>query len=136
MLFYGFECLLQILNYIINMLRADGQTDRVGPDALLCQFLLVELGMGGGCRMNHQTLHIRHVGQQREQFQVVYEVLGLAGIPLDLKGKYGTAPIGKILPIQRLLLWIIGHGRMMYSVRAAALELFRESSREMAEKYR
>ena len=66
------------------MLRANGQTDCVGPDPLVGQLLRRELGMGGGGRVDNQRLHVRHVRQQGKHLQVVDKPVGLRLPPLDL----------------------------------------------------
>ena len=45
------------------MFRADGQPDGVGLDALIQKFFLAELAVGGCSRMDHQALHICHIGK-------------------------------------------------------------------------
>ena len=50
------------------MLRADGESDGTGTDSLVRQFPGGELGMGGRGRVDHQALHVGHVGQQRKDF--------------------------------------------------------------------
>ncbi len=46
------ERFLQILYNIINMLRANGKADGIGPNALVCQFFIIQLRMRGGSRMD------------------------------------------------------------------------------------
>ena len=67
------EACLQICDNIVDMLRADGEADGVLLDILLRQFLRGQLRMGGGVGVDDQALHIRHVGQQGEELQVVNE---------------------------------------------------------------
>ena len=68
------------------MFRTDGETDGAGPDALVFQFLRGELGMSGGCGMNHQALDVRHIGQQGEDLQMVDEGPGFLLAAFDFKG--------------------------------------------------
>ncbi len=68
------EACLQIGDDIIDVLGADGQADGVLVDLLLGQLLIVQLAVGGGCRVDDQTLHIRNVCQQREDLQVIDEL--------------------------------------------------------------
>lgn len=58
--FFGSGCksLFQIGKHIVDMLGADGQAD-------------------GGCGMNHQGLPIGNIGKQREDFQIVDELVRL-----------------------------------------------------------
>ena len=55
---HGLKAVFQIRQNVIDMLDADGETNGARGDAGLLKFLLRQLGMGGGGRMNHQTLHI------------------------------------------------------------------------------
>ena len=57
--------------------------------------------------MDCQGLHICYVGKQREQLQLIDEILCLLCITLDLKGKDRTAAIRKILLVKLLLLRIL-----------------------------
>ena len=65
------KAFFEIGNDVINMLGADGQADGIGLDALIEQFLLRKLGMGGSRGMNDKRFHIGDVGKQREDFEVV-----------------------------------------------------------------
>ena len=56
------------------MLRSNAQTHGSWRDVLFGQFLRRELRVGGGVGMNHQALHIGHVGQQREDLQGIDEL--------------------------------------------------------------
>ena len=94
-LFYCRKAMIQICDNIINMLRANGQPDGVGLDAHIQQLLLRQLRMGGGGRMDHQRLYIRHIGQQGEDLQMIDECKCLLLTTLDLKGEDGCTPLGK-----------------------------------------
>ena len=82
------------------MFRADGQPDGVGLDALIQQFFRAQLAVGGGSRMDHQTLYIRHIGKQGEDLQAVDKLMGFLHAALDLKGKDRAAATREILFIQ------------------------------------
>ena len=73
-LLYCLECLVQVLNDIIDILSSDGKTDGVWFDSLIQQFFLGALAVSGGCRMDHQRFYVGNVSQQREQFQIVDEI--------------------------------------------------------------
>ena len=90
----GGKALLQIGNDVIDVLGADGQADGVGLDALVQQLLGGQLGVSGGGGVNHQGLHIGHVGQQGEDFQIVDELVSLLLAALDFKGEDGSAAVG------------------------------------------
>ena len=55
------------------MFRADGQTDCIGLDALIQQFFRAQLAVGGGSRMDHQTLITGFPGETDEQFDRLAE---------------------------------------------------------------
>ena len=55
--------------------------------------------------MNHQTLHVSHIGQQREDLQGIDELPGLFLSTLDLEGEDGAATIGEVLLVQ-LMVWM------------------------------
>ena len=59
--------------------------------------------MGRGGRVNDQTLDVRHVGQQGENFQIVNELVSFLHAALDLKGEDGRAAVGEILLIQGVI---------------------------------
>ena len=93
---YGGKALLQVGQNIVNMLRTDGQADGVGAYPLVQQLLGGELGVGSGGRMDYKGLHVRHISQEGENFQMVDEPVGLRLPALDLKGKDGAAAVRKI----------------------------------------
>lgn len=92
---YSLECLLQIGQDIVDMLRSDGQAHRAWPDAGLGQLLLAHLGMGGTGRMDGQGLDVRHIGQQGKHLQPVDEGPGRSAPPRISKVKMEPAPLGK-----------------------------------------
>lgn len=73
----GCKSLFQIGKNIVDMLGADGQADGVGLDARIQHLPGSRLGVGGGCGMNHQGLPIGNIGKQREDFQIVDELVRL-----------------------------------------------------------
>ena len=85
------------------MLRTDGKADGAGRNALVFQLRFRQLGMGGGSRMDHQALHVRHVGQQGEYLQVVDKLPGRFLAAFDLKSEDGGAAVGEILLVQRMI---------------------------------
>ena len=54
----------KVFDNIINMFGTDGETDGIRADSLFQKFLFRKLGMGRGGRMDHQALHVRHIGKQ------------------------------------------------------------------------
>ena len=71
-----FQGLLQVGQQVVPVLGADGQPDGAGENSLLRLFLREQLGVGGGGWVDDQALGVGHVGQQREQLQVVDEAEG------------------------------------------------------------
>ena len=64
--------------------------------------------------MDDQRLHICHICQQGEQFQIVDELLRGLCVALDLKGEDRAAAVREVFLIQFLLRRIRGYRRMMY----------------------
>ena len=60
-LFQSCKSTLQILDDIVDMLGTNGQTDGVLLNALICQLLVSQLGVGCGCWMDNQALYICYV---------------------------------------------------------------------------
>lgn len=57
-LFQSCKSTLQILDDIVDMLGTNGQTDGVLLNALICQLLVSQLGVGCCCWMDNQALYI------------------------------------------------------------------------------
>ena len=85
------------------MLGADGQTNGVGMDIRGLQFLRAQLRVRRGGRVDDQALHVRHIGQQREDLQRVNESMGLLHAALDIEGENGGAAVGEVLLKQRVI---------------------------------
>ena len=85
------------------MLGADGKTDGIFKATLICQFLCRQLGMCGRSRMNDQTLDIRYIRQQGEDFQMVNKLPCLFPSSLDIKCKDRTAATGEIFLIEGMV---------------------------------
>ena len=99
-LLYCFESVIQGCDQVFYLLDTDGETDRVGLDPLLQQFFLGALAVSGGSRMNNQRLHICYICQQREDCQVIDELLCRLRIPFNLEGENGTAAVRQVLVVQ------------------------------------
>ena len=69
-----------------------------GVDAAASRQLLVgQLGVRGGGRMDDQALHVGNVGQQREDLQMVDELLWLPSAPpLMSKVKMEARAVGEV----------------------------------------
>ena len=96
----GCEAGFQIGKDIINVLGADGQADGVLVDLLLGQLGIGQLAVSGGGRVDDKALHVRYVGQQREDLQVVDELECFLTAALDVEGEDGSAAVGEVLLIQ------------------------------------
>ena len=64
------------------MLCTNRKSDGIRPDPLIQQLLLRKLGMGRGRGMDDEALHVRHVGQQREDLQMIDERPGFFLSPI------------------------------------------------------
>ena len=100
---YRRKPLFQIRNDVDNVLRADGKTDGAGRNALVFQFRFRQLGMGGRSRMDHQALHVSHVGQQGEYFQAVNKLPCCFLPAFDFKSEDRGAAIREVFLIQRMV---------------------------------
>lgn len=79
--------------------------------------LLLELGgaqlrVGRGGRMDHEALDVGHVGQQREDLEVVDEPKSLLPAALDVKGEDRASPVGKI-PLVKRVVGVVGQARVV-----------------------
>ena len=63
------------------MFRTYRKSYRSGLNSLLCQLLCIQLRVCGSGRMNHQRLHIGHIGQQREYLQTIDKFLRFLLLP-------------------------------------------------------
>ena len=64
--------------------------------------------------MNHERLHIRHIGKQREQLQMIDEVFCGLLVSLDLERKDRTAAVRELFFVECLLHRILRYRRMMH----------------------
>lgn len=93
------------------MLSADGETDGTAGNAHISQFLVGQLRMRGGGRMNNQGLYVSNVGQQGENLKVINEPKSLFLTALDLEGEDRSTAVREILLIQGMVR-MLGQGRM------------------------
>ena len=63
--------------------------------------------------MDHQTFHIRHIGQQRKDLKLIDESMSFFLPAPDLKGKDGCPSVGKIFFIQGMV-GMLRQGGMVY----------------------
>ena len=88
------------------MLCTDGETDGVFFDALVFQFFLCQLGVGGCSRVNDQALYVSHVGQQGEDVQAVDELVRFFLTAFDLEGEDGSSAVREVFLIE-VVIWMI-----------------------------
>ena len=108
----GLKGLIEIVNDIIDVLRADGQADRRRRDARSGEFLLVHLGVRRRSRMDDERLDIRDIGQQAEDLEMVDELLGRLSAALDLEREDGDTAVREVLLVE-LVVRMIRQGRMV-----------------------
>ena len=85
------------------MLGADRETDRTGGDVDGGELFLGELPVGRGRGVDDQRLHVGHVGQQREDLQVVDEFEGHFLPALDLEREDRRAAVREVFVVQRVV---------------------------------
>ena len=95
-----FKGLTQVGKQIFNVLGSDGKTDGRLCDALFCQFLVVELGVGRTGRVDDQRFDIGYIGQQGEYLQMVDEAVCFCAFALDFKCKDGAGTFWEIFLIE------------------------------------
>ena len=82
-------------------------------DALFLQLLGVEFGVGRRRRMDGEGFHVRHIGEEGEQFQIVNKCHGCLLVAFDLKCEDGAAAFWKISGIEPFLFRVICGKRMV-----------------------
>lgn len=97
---HSLQCLREVFDDVLDVFRTDGESDGGGSDVLLFQLLGRELRVGGRIWVNHQTLHVGDVRQQRENLQGIDEAPCLLLTALDLKGEDRTAALREVLLIE------------------------------------
>ena len=106
------QCLSEVFDDVVDMLSTDAQANGGRCDVLLGQLLGRELRVGGGVGMDHQTLHVGHVGQQRENLQGIDEFPSLLLSTFHFKCKDATAAIWEVLLVE-LVIGMTLEGRVM-----------------------
>ena len=85
------------------MFRTYRKSYRSGLNSLLRQLLCIQLRMCGSGRMNHQRLHIGHIGQQREYLQTIDKFLRFLRSSFYLKSEDRTCSIREITLIDSMI---------------------------------
>ena len=62
--------------------------------------------------MDHQTLHVGHIRQQREDLQGIDKFPGLFLTALHFEGEDGTATIGEVLLVELVVVMTLQSGMM------------------------
>src|SRR5678815_258562 len=69
------QCLIEIPEYIVQRLEADGETDHLRRDAGRALLVLAQLAMRRRRRMDHERLRVADVGEMREELHAFDEAL-------------------------------------------------------------
>ena len=97
------------------MFRSYREPDGIRFDAMIQQFFLGQLGMGSGCRVDHQTFHISHICQQGKYLKAIYKLPGFLLPSLYLKSEDGCSAVRKVFLIQSMIGMFLKRG-MVYLV--------------------
>ena len=57
------QCLAEVVDDVVGMLGADGETDCALEDALVGEFCFRELRVSGRSRMDYERLYVGYVGK-------------------------------------------------------------------------
>lgn len=107
------EGLLQIPNDILGVLGTNRKSNRGGRNVLLGELLGRKLGVRGGSRVHDERLDVGHVGEQREDLQVVDELPSCLLATLDLEGEDRGTATGEVLLVQ-LMVGVLGQARVVH----------------------
>ena len=105
-LLHCLECLVEIPDDVVDMLRTDGEADCGAFDTGVQQLLLCHLRMCRACRMDDERFDIGNVCKQGENLEVVDEFLRLFFSALDFKCKDGDTSVGEVFLV-KLMVWMI-----------------------------
>ena len=94
------EGLVEVGDDVVDVLCSDGQADGRLVDALVGEFGLRQLGVGGGGRMDDKGFDIGHVRKQGEYLQGVYEPEGLLLPALDFKCEDRASSVREITLVE------------------------------------
>ena len=96
----GFEAALQVIENVLDVLGADGQADGALVNALVLELFQGLLGVRSGSRVDDEGLCVGHIGQQREQEQIVDEDASRILSALDIEGEDGACSVREVLLVQ------------------------------------
>ena len=94
------EALLQICDYVGDVLDADGQADGRRRDAAGLELRLGHLGMRGRCRVDDQRLDVGYVSQQREQLQGLRKAGSLRGGSVQIDGEDRAGSVREVALVE------------------------------------
>ncbi len=63
------KCLVEVSYNVVYMLDTNRETNCLGSDVLLRQFLRTHLRVGGSSWMDYEALHVSHISKERENLQ-------------------------------------------------------------------
>ena len=92
------QCLLDVVQDVIDMLQADGEPDEVGCHPRGQLFLRRKLLVRRGGRMDRQRLGIPHIGKMGDQSKGVDKFPSRFYASLDAKTKDGAGSLGQVFP--------------------------------------
>ena len=98
-----FKRLREVVNDVVDVLRADAQSDGRWRDVLLRQFFRRHLRVSSGVGVNHETLHVGHIGEQGENLQCVDEFPGLFLAAFDFEGENAACAVREIFLVKRVV---------------------------------
>ena len=82
--------LLEVGNDIINVLGTDRDADEVLRNTTANLFLIRELLVGRGPRVDSQRLGVSDIGQVRDQLEAIDDLASCLSIALDAKGEHAA----------------------------------------------
>ena len=97
------ECLLEVIQNVVDVLGADAQTNGRGRDVLLCQLLRTHLRVGGGVGVDDEALHVGNVGKEREDLKRVDKLPCCLLASFYLEGEDASAAVGEIFLVEGMV---------------------------------
>lgn len=97
------ESLIEVSNDVVDMLNTDREADSRRSDVLLCKLLWSHLRVSGGVRVYHERLHVSHIGEERENLQIVNERPCLFLTALDFEREDRTCSVREVLLVESVV---------------------------------
>ena len=108
------ESLLDVGKDIVDVLDTDGETDRTLLDALDSELLFGILGVSRGSRVDSKGLNVSYVSKEREDLELIDELLSFLSAALDLESEDDSAAVRIVLLVKSLLGRIGRYRRVIY----------------------